>query len=650
VERQEAAATRTSRRPVGRHVRGKRRGKFVFTVLAAFGMLTAATLVTAYAVDFEPDSYSFFASADVSGVGVDSDTRPVELGLRFVSHSAGTLTSVRFLKARGDNGPHPVTVWSSQGGKLASAVPAKETRSGWQQVALAQPVAIQPGVEYVVSYHTSRYRASDDYFDRHTAVAGPLSTVGAGTYVYGDGAFPKQTWESSNYWVDVVFKPLKGSTPSKPEENAPTTAPTTSAPAPTPSASTSTPPPANPAPPAQSVSLDLPRVAWEGGPDYYKQFAKTDAAGFDDPTLFPVGVWFEGVNGQADVDKDKAAGLNTYVMLTDPSSMDLVKKNGMHAMTSESRKDSGDETTGWVVNDEVDMWAGAGTATWTGKFPGEGTICSSNTGCGYDAMKRLSDRLPSNDGRMKYANFGKGVMFWESDDQAAKFVNDYTSVVSNDIYWYTDPNVCTSSSEGPSIGVTKDNCRRAANYGLTVDTMRKLDGADGKRQPVYGFIELGHPFTESDSPTINADQIGGAVMSSLIHEARGIIYFNHNFGGNCISQHVLRDSCGAAVRPAVTALNQHIAGLAPVLNTQSYQWKASSGVDTMLKAYNGSFYLFAMPGRTGGTGQQKLTLPPGLTGASAEVMFENRTVDISGGALTDTFTKESSYHIYKITP
>jgi hypothetical protein len=70
----------------------------------------------------------------------------------------------------------------------------------------------------------------------------------------------------------------------------------------------------------------------------------------------------------------------------------------------------------------------------------------------------------------------------------------------------------------------------------------------------------------------------------------------------------------------------------------------------MLKAQDGSFYIFAMPGRSGGTGSQKLTLPEGLHGASAEVLFENRTVSIANSVIQDTFAKEFSYHVYKITP
>jgi hypothetical protein len=652
VESQESSEILPSRPPAARHAsgRGRRRGRLFFTIGAAVTMLAAGAVVTAYAANTEPDTYSFFASADVANVPTDSDNRPVELGLRFTTRTAGDLTAVRFLKARGDRSTHPVTVWSSRGEKLATATPGSETRSGWQQVALPQPVRLEAGREYLVSYHTSRYRSTDTYFDDHTAKAGPLTTVGSGVYAYGNAAFPVSTWKASNYWVDVVFDPGEATTPTP----SATVAPATTAPAPSATATSTAPKPTAPTtavPPNGSVNLSLPRVPWEGGPQYYSAFAKPDSAKWDDPDFFPIGVWYEGVYAQAEIDKDKGVGINTYVELTEQSDMNLIRRNGMHAMTSGVLKDAATETTGWIISDEADMWGGAGNSTWTGKYPGEGDPCTSGKyDCGFDVMKRLSADLPSNDGRMKYANLGKGVMFWQSDADASRFVNNYTSVVSNDIYWYTDPNVCYSASEGPTIGVTKDACRRSANYGLTMDRMRALDAMDGKRQPVFAFVEVGQPFQKTDVPPINGGQIAGAVVNSLIHEARGVLYFNHNFGSSCISQHVLRDACGAAVRPDVAELNKRITSLAPVLNTQSYQWKFNPKLDTMLKAHDGSYYVFAMPGRAGGTGAQRLAMPPELSGATAEVLFEGRTVPIIDGTLTDTFDKEFSYHIYKVTP
>ncbi|GAB3814725.1 DUF4082 domain-containing protein [Micromonospora zhanjiangensis] len=608
------------------------------------GLFAVATTITAFAADARSlrslaVSYSFFTNTDVSNVPTDPEVAPIEVGLRFTTSTAGSLTAVRFLKVTNDPGPHQVSVWSSGGTQLATAPSTNETSSGWQQVTLPRAVALKAGSQYLVSYHTTRYRSSENYFTQ-TIQAGPLSTASVnGLFAYGPaGTFPNQTFRATNYWVDLVFTPT--GTPS------PTVTPTTS-PTRTPTA-----PPTTTSPtPTSTGGLNLPRVPWNGGPGYYAGFPVARAAGWTNPAFFPIGVWFEGTYAQADIDLDKAAGLNTYVQLTSGSNLPLIRSNGMYAVLDGALPGFGAETTGWLISDEVDMWAGPGTAAWTGNFPGQGTICSPSTGnCGYTVQNTLSAKLPSANGRFHYANYGKGVMFWESDAEAARFVNGWTGVVSNDIYWYTDPNVCTSPSEGPSIGVTVANCRRSANYGRTMDRMRALDATDGKLQAIWAFVEDGHPASENTAPTITGNQAAGAVMNSVIHEARGIIYFNHNFGGPCISQHVLRDCGKTTVRPKITETNSRIRDLAPVLNTQSYQWTFNSSLDTMLKASGGSYYIFAMPGPTGGTGSQKLVLPPGITGTSAQVLYENRSVPINGGAFTDTFAQEFTYHIYKITP
>ncbi|MFY1636617.1 DUF4082 domain-containing protein [Solwaraspora sp. WMMB335] len=618
--------------------------------------LATATVVTASSAYQQVDGYTFFAEADVSKAEIDPDTKPVELGLRFRSSSDGTITAVRFLKAKGDRSAHRVSVWNAEGKRLSTATPVRESRSGWQHVTLPEPVDVTAGQMYVVSYHTARYRATQQYFSRKFDT-GPLTTVGAaGVYAYGSGGFPEQTWEGSNYWVDLAFQPAAEEGGPAPQPSPTASASPTAVPSPTPSASpsaspTTSPPPVAPQPTATAPALDLPRVAWAGGPSYYSAFPQAKTSGWTDASFFPIGVWFEGVYTQSEIDKDKDVGLNTYVVLTDPSDLGLIRRNGMTAMTMGSHSGQGNESIGWVLQDEVDMWGGAGNGTWNGKYPGQGHPCvtAGKHDCGFDVMNKLTDRLPDRT-RMRYTNYGKGVMFWQSDTDAARFVNDYTDILSNDIYWYTDPNVCYSSSEGPSMGVNASNCRRAANYGLTMDRMRELDAADGKHQPIYAFVEVGHPFTENDAPTINGNQIAGAVMNSVIHEARGIIYFNHNFGGSCISQHVLRDTCGRAVRPAVAALNKQITTLAPVLNTQSYEWEFSPRMDTMLKAYDGSYYVFAMLGRNGAPGPQQLKLPAGIDADTAEVLFEDRTVNISDGTISDNFAQEFTYHIYKITP
>ncbi|XXY45995.1 DUF4082 domain-containing protein [Sorangium sp. So ce269] len=559
---------------------------------------------------------SLWSNADVPAIAADTDAQAVELGVKFRSSVGGQITGLRFYKGAGNDGTHVGHLWSGAGEQLASVTFTEESASGWQEARFAAPIAILPDHVYVASYFApnGHYAANNDYFSNTGHLSGALYALedgesgGNGVYRYGSAGFPTSSWRGSNYWVDVLFVPES--------------------------------------PPAPGGSLNLPPVPWEGGPAYYGAHPYTDAAGWDDPAFFPIGVWFEGVYGQSDIDLDRDAGINTYVELTSSSDLALIRQNGMFAIAGVSGK--GSETVGHMLTDEPDMWAGPGSAAWTGNSPGQGDICSpASASCGYTVMQTLVDSTPP-DGRVRYANYGKGVMLWQSVQQAQQFVNAYTDVVSNDIYWYTDPNVCAEMQT--FLGLPSSTCRLSANYGVTMDKMRQLDGMDGQRQPIWAFIEVGHPFTEDSAPSITPEQIAGAVMSSLIHEARGILYFNHSFGGPCQSQHALREPCYAAQRASVREINRRIRELAPVLNTQSYAFSFNEGLDTMLKEHDGSYYVFAMLGRARPTGSYALTLPEQLAGAVVEVLYEDRTIDTAGGAFTDAFAAEHTAHIYKITP
>ena len=146
--------------------------------------------------------------------------------------------------------------------------------------------------------------------------------------------------------------------------------------------------------------------------------------------------------------------------------------------------------------------------------------------------------------KKKKGDYGKGVQFWQTPAEAGKFVNGYTDAC---------PPTCTgtptpASARRPrtSSSCRADRCPRAANYGKVVDRGRQLDALDGKRQPIYAFVELGWPGTNG-LRSITGDEVAGAVMNSLIHEARGVIYFNHSFAGPCPTQHVLREPCAQGI-------------------------------------------------------------------------------------------------------
>jgi hypothetical protein len=160
-------------------------------------------------------SVSIWSAASIP-TGTASDSSAAELGLRFSSDVAGSVTGVRFYKSDGNAGTHVANLWTNTGTLLATTTFTDETASGWQQVRFATPVAIAANTTYVVSYHTSSGHFAYDrpYFAGGGVDTPPLHALadgasgGNGVFVYGAAsAFPTQSYSSSNYWVDLVFVP-----------------------------------------------------------------------------------------------------------------------------------------------------------------------------------------------------------------------------------------------------------------------------------------------------------------------------------------------------------------------------------------------------------------------------------------------------------
>jgi WD40 repeat protein len=156
---------------------------------------------------------SVWTPADAPVVPADSDPSSIEVGMRFRADLPGFVTGVRFYKGPGNTGVHVGNLWSGDGTRLATATFSNETASGWQQVDFANPVAIAANTEYVVSYFAPNGRYASD--SQAFSIAGidtyplhvPASGANAnGVYSYGStSVFPEDSFQASNYWVDVVF-------------------------------------------------------------------------------------------------------------------------------------------------------------------------------------------------------------------------------------------------------------------------------------------------------------------------------------------------------------------------------------------------------------------------------------------------------------
>jgi hypothetical protein len=104
---------------------------------------------------------------------------------------------------------------------LAEATFTGESDSGWQELALSSPVAISADTTYVASYYspdggyaydTSYFTAAVDSSPLHALADAPGEPNGV--YRYGVSGFPTDTFQASNYWVDVVFSPNQPAAPT----------------------------------------------------------------------------------------------------------------------------------------------------------------------------------------------------------------------------------------------------------------------------------------------------------------------------------------------------------------------------------------------------------------------------------------------------
>jgi hypothetical protein len=169
-------------------------GSWSFTTVAEPPTVSAQTIFSAGAVPANP---------------AWNDPNSVQVGVRFSSSSAGTITGIRFYKGTQNTGTHQGYLWSGTGALLATVTFTGETTSGWQSATFSTPVQIQPGVEYRASYHSSvGWYAVTAGGLANPVVNGALSTpANGGVYLYGT-TFPTNL-ASHNYWVDVFFVPAK---------------------------------------------------------------------------------------------------------------------------------------------------------------------------------------------------------------------------------------------------------------------------------------------------------------------------------------------------------------------------------------------------------------------------------------------------------
>ncbi|PSM48159.1 hypothetical protein C7Y66_15955 [Chroococcidiopsis sp. CCALA 051] len=187
-------------------------------LLSSVSVITALLAIAAPRSLAEPSSYSIWSDSTPLNAVVDKDTKPVELGLKFRSDVDGEVSAIRFYRAVANESGYFVHLWSSTGELLGTgmAFEGQQPAPGWQTVQFYPPIPVKAKQIYIASYYVNsgRYVASEKFFENAGVDNGFLHALRNGeagsnsTYIYGyGGGFPTQSYNSTNYWIDVVFKP-----------------------------------------------------------------------------------------------------------------------------------------------------------------------------------------------------------------------------------------------------------------------------------------------------------------------------------------------------------------------------------------------------------------------------------------------------------
>ena len=355
-----------------------------------------------------------------------------------------------------------------------------------------------------------------------------------------------------------------------------------------------------------------------------------------DPGYFPIAVWLQQPKNAG---KYKAAGINLYVGLwKGPTEGQLaaLEEAGMPVICAQSKVGLAHRDDpiiiGWMHGDEPDN-AQAIVDPVTGKKSYGGPVPPQRIVDDYERMRAADPTRPV------MLNLGQGVANdeWRGRGKGAH-KDDYLTyvkgcdVVSFDVY--------------PVVGIRKPD---GENYLWYVPKgVSRLARWTGNEKIIWNCIECTHISNEKAKATPH--QVRAEVWMSLIHGSMGIIWFVHEFKPRFNEDALLDDP---EMLAAVTAINNEIHELAPVLNSPTVENGAtvkSSAEEVpialMMKRHGDAIYVFAVGMRNASTkGWFHVRGLP--EAATAEVMGEGRSIHVKNGSFEDDF-KAYDVHLYKI--
>ncbi|PUA79779.1 N,N-dimethylformamidase beta subunit family domain-containing protein [Nocardioides currus] len=143
-----------------------------------------------------------------------SARRGTEVGVQFSATRDGTVTALRYFQVRGTPAPRSVSLWSSNGTRLAKVTlpraGSRPTKGGWRVIEVDAPVALSEGRSYVASYYLPAGGAArtTHFYKTQVWKSGPLRAARAGNgrfVIAGRSRFPRRVARGVNFFADVRF-------------------------------------------------------------------------------------------------------------------------------------------------------------------------------------------------------------------------------------------------------------------------------------------------------------------------------------------------------------------------------------------------------------------------------------------------------------
>jgi hypothetical protein len=339
-----------------------------------------------------------------------------------------------------------------------------------------------------------------------------------------------------------------------------------------------------------------------------------------EPGFFPIGVWLQNPSSAL---RYQAIGINTFVGLSNgPTEAQLaaLAKYGMFAVASQNDVALASRNRGvirgWLHVDEPDNAQPIGLGLYGTCIPAA------------EVVRRTQQMKSIDPTRPVMINFGQGIAneFWRGRGPCTGDQGYYSAaaqgadILSFDIYPVSDPTPQVKGRlEYVARGVTNLVSRASSD------------------QDVWAVLET--------TGAVTPAHVRSEVWMAIIHGAKGIVYFVHEFAPSFREDAIFRHP---DVVQEVARTNALIKTLAIPLNGRSAASKlnvqSDSTIATLVKEYQNNIYVFAVDMKNSAT---KVRFAfDGFDETKVVVVGENRNLLMTQGIFEDSF-EGYGVHIYE---